>query len=115
MNYNLLSYSIYTILMVIIIYSIGKTCYTYGKAFILNAIQNEELTNRINKSLLAGYYLLNIGFVIFTIQGWPEIVSPLDIINKISIYVGSLLFALALLHYFNIYFITHLLKKIINH
>ena len=100
--------------MVIIIYSIGKVCYTNGKAFILNAIQDAELTIRTNKSLLAGYYLVNIGFVIYTVQGWPEIVSSLEIINKISTYVGSLLIALALLHFFNIYFITHLLKKIIN-
>ena len=114
MNYNLITYGIYIALMSIVIYKIGKVCYKNGKVFILNVLCDEELTNSINKTLLAGYYLVNIGFVIYTIKEWPQIDRPLEIINELAKYVGSLMILLASLHYFNIYFITHLLKKLIK-
>ncbi len=114
MNYNLFTYAVYLILMVGVIYYIGKVCYTNGRAFIFNVVQDHNLTDRTNKLLLAGYYLINIGFVIVTISGWPKITSPVDIIHALSKHIGFLLFLLATLHYFNIYFITHLFNKLFN-
>ena len=114
MNYNLFTYAVYLILMIGVIYYIGKVCYTNGREFIFNVVQDHNLTDRTNKLLLAGYYLINIGFVIVTISGWPKITSPVDIIHELIKYIGFLLFLLATLHYFNIYFITHLFNKIFN-
>lgn len=100
--------------MAIIIYRVGWICYKNGKSFILEIIESEDLTNTTNKLLLAGYYLVNIGFVIYTLAAWPVLNSTIEIIVEMSKRVGLLLVLLAFLHYFNIYFITHLLKRIIK-
>ena len=114
MNYNLITYLFYFAIMVGIIYRVGWVCFKNGESFILDTIHDKKLTQTTNKLLLAGYYLVNIGFVIYTIAAWPQLHSSLEIVVQLSKRVGFLLVLLASLHYFNIYFITHLLKKIIK-
>lgn len=103
MNYNIITYVIYTIIMSIIIIQVGLICYRNGTIWIKNLIpENPSLSIYTNNILLAGYYLVNIGYSIFMIASWEEVSSPTSIIGTIASTSGSIILLLAILHYFNI-------------
>lgn len=60
------------------------------------------MTLLINKTLLIGYYLLNLGYMTVSILSWEVVDSKLGVINVVSERVGIIMVTLALMHYFNI-------------
>ena len=115
MNYNLALYAIYAALMALIIVRIGLSCYHNGAPFIANALPEDPgLSLRLNNLLLAGYYLVNLGYVLYTLSGWETILGPAQAILTLGLQVGQLLLLLGGLHCFNIFFITQILKRILN-
>lgn len=115
MEWNILSYGIYLSITVYIIVVVGRICYRNGNIFVLELIPDHaELCHQINKILLIGYYLINIGYASITLISWPEIdnlnLMTLTLASKTSIIIGILAF----LHYSNIYIITNYIHKLIK-
>jgi len=48
-----------------------------------------------------GYYLVNIGYALFAISSWNEIVHIVDMLYTICRHTGQILLILGILHYFN--------------
>ncbi len=113
MNFNLLTYSIYLLITALIIIKVGFICYKNGNIFVTNLIPNDkEFCTRINKMLLVGYYLINIGYVVISLSDWKKINSFLQMVESISKHTAIIISILALLHYFNLFWITKFIKKI---
>jgi len=70
--------------------------------FLLAMLGEEAITDSVNKVLLTGYYLINLGYVcvVLTLRSPVETVS--DLIASLSISVGRIMIALSIMHYFNI-------------
>ncbi|MFC4636236.1 hypothetical protein ACFO3O_20180 [Dokdonia ponticola] len=103
MNYNIITYFIYGCIMVFIIYKIGLICYRNGNIFVLHLMPNNaQLCLYINNILLTGYYLVNIGYVIYSISTWKTVYNPHNIIDTIATHSGGIILILAVLHYMNI-------------
>ncbi len=101
MTYNTMSYIIYSIITIYITVSVGYRCYRSGHYYVLSIFLEEEITLAINKILLVGYYLTNIGYAITIISAWKEITSIPMLINELSFKIASIVFILAALHYMN--------------
>ena len=95
---------------------IGWIVYRNGEIFLLNLFRdNIELVRNINKLLLIGYYLANIGYAIITIAYWPKITSTYEILSSLSTTLGKIILMLAILHYNNIFWLKQITNsKIIN-
>lgn len=103
MNYNIIAYSIYGVLMSIVIIRVGTICYRNGNVFVASLMpDNLELCTYINKVLLVGYYLVNLGYSVYMISTWTAITSPHDVISNIASHAGQIIMLLAALHYINI-------------
>ena len=103
MNYNILAYFIYGCIMIYIIYRVGLICYRNGNVFVLQLMPNNaQLCLYINNILLTGYYLVNIGYAVYTISNWKTVSTIHGIIDTIASHIGSIVLILAVLHYFNI-------------
>jgi len=103
MNLNILAYIIYLLITIVIIIYVGRVCYTNGGVFIQNLLkQDTALANQVNKSLLLGYYLLNIGYCSITIISWNTIETSLNLIEVLSIKVAFIILIIAVMHYINI-------------
>ena len=112
MNYNISVYMVFTTLMVLIIVIVGRYFYTNGKIFILSLLSGHiKLADTLNKALLTGYYLLNIGYTFLKIQQWPKISSLDAWFATLTQNIGVLVLILALLHYANMLFIFLLAKS----
>jgi len=111
-NLNLVGYTIFIGLMVFIIVVVGKICYRNGNVFVAELIPGHlELCRQINRALLIGYYLVNIGYCAVNLSFWQHINSMSMLIEVISIKMGGIILMLSVLHYLNIYVIHYLHRK----
>lgn len=85
MNYNILGYSIFIFIIIFIVVVVGKICYRNGNIFVASLIPDHlELCKYINKILLLGYYLVNIGYAATTLISWELIASLPQLIEIIA-------------------------------
>jgi hypothetical protein len=115
MNYNILSYTIFSLITIYIIIWVGRLFHRNGRIFILSFFQNkEELTDTTNNLLLTGYYLFNIGYAIIQFSYWKKIETIADMLSSTLERTGILILILAFLHYNNmliIYVISNYKKN----
>ncbi|MUU79572.1 hypothetical protein [Winogradskyella endarachnes] len=116
MSYNTITYLIYLPIICFIMLKVGWLFYKNGEVFLLDIFQqNQPLVSSINKLLLIGYYLLNIGYAILTISYWEHLESTIEIINSLSLTLGRIIIILALMHYNNIFILKFINKqKLLN-
>ena len=114
MNLNIIGYLIYLSLTSVIIIKVGKLCYDNGNVFVSQLIPNhEELCHQINKMLLIGYYLLNLGYCAMTIISWEKIQSINQLIEIIATKSAIIILTIGFMHYINIFLLTKYIKKLI--
>lgn len=114
MNLNILGYLIYLCLTCIIIIKVGKLCYNNGNLFVSQLIPNHEaLCHQINKMLLIGYYLLNLGYCAMTIISWEKIQNSTQLIEIIATKSAIIILTIGCMHYINIFLVTKYINKLI--
>jgi hypothetical protein len=114
MNLNIIGYLIYLSLTSVIIIKVGKLCYDNGNIFVSQLIPNhEDLCHQINKMLLIGYYLLNLGYCAMTIISWEKIQTSNQLIEIIATKSAIIILTIGFMHYINIILLTKYIKKLI--
>lgn len=102
MTYNTISYIVYAPIAIYITVVVGWKCYKNGLVYVSSIFKDEQLSLAINKMLLIGYYLTNIGYAIMMIKRWKKVENGIEMINVLSENLASIVMILALLHYLNI-------------
>lgn len=113
MNLNIIAYGIFMAIVAYIIIVVGHICYRNGNIYVLSLIPgHEDLCIRINKILLVGYYLINIGYSAMTLISWQTINSLPQLVEMIAIKTAIIISILSVLHYTNILLLTNYAKKL---
>lgn len=103
MSYNAVGYIIFLVVIFFVTFQIGWKFYKNGEVYIHMLMpEDSHLVESINKLLLVGYYLLNLGYASFSISSWPQIDSIETLCSYLSDHVGFIIFMLAMIHYFNL-------------
>ncbi|VXA95633.1 conserved membrane hypothetical protein [Flavobacterium sp. 9AF] len=114
MNLNIIGYLIYFSTTFLIIIKVGKICYDNGNIYVSQLIPNhQELCHKINKMLLIGYYLTNIGYCARTIISWQKIETLKNLIEIIASKSAIIIISIAIMHYINIFLLTKYIRKLI--
>jgi hypothetical protein len=101
-NLNILAYGIYFLITAVIIVKIGWMFYVNGAHYLHDLFVNDnETADTLNKMLLMGYYLLNLGYVAVSLGYWPHIDTNIQLIELIAERTGFIALGLALMHYIN--------------
>lgn len=111
---QILSYSIYLLISSFITIYVGWKCYKHGHIYILHLVHDERISIAINKILLLGYYLLNIGYISWSLSTWQHVTALPDVTAQISMKVGFITSILCVLHYTNIT-VIYFLRRLFNH
>ena len=117
MNYNVFSYIVYLCSTIYITVGVGYKIYCLGKIFLSELFPTKlEFCDRINRLLLMGYYLLNIGYIAISISFWPAIENLEMAFYYLFSSTGFILLVLGVMHMFNIVglFLVSKSKKIIQ-
>ena len=87
MSYILISYTRYLLLTLALTVWIARTLFSNGKVFLLDIFHgNKELANAVNNLLLVGFYLINIGYAVYTRALLEKKFEPGNTGNKGGIY-----------------------------
>lgn len=92
----------YLLLSYYITIHVGLRFYNNGKYYILSILDNDEnFTNFVNKLLLTGYYLCNLGYVAITIGYWEQVLTYTQLVPYIVNKLGNIILLLGVLHVIN--------------
>jgi len=102
MNLNIIGYIIYLAITFFITIRVGWFFFTNGRIYLENIfIENPQMVDPINKILLTGYYLLNLGFAAVSILSWNHISSIYLLIEALSQNTGMICIILGIIHFIN--------------
>ena len=112
MNYIIITYSIYLIITIELTIWVARTLFKNGKIFLIDIFHgNKELADSVNNLLLVGFYLINIGYAVYTLQVTTSISNVQEVIEKLSLKIGLIILILGAMHFFNLYIFFTLRKK----
>ncbi|MCH2194075.1 hypothetical protein [Kordia sp.] len=112
MNFNVIIYIIYIPIIFFIMIKVGWLLFKNGEVFLCDIFQNDlEMTQNVNKLLLIGYYLINLGATTITITLWDNVESIHEMISTFSSILGKTILLLVIFHYNNIFWIKFLNRK----
>ena len=112
MNYIIVTYAIYMPITVILTIWVANTLFTNGRIFLVDIFHgNEQLADSVNKLLVVGFYLINIGYAVYTLQIFGEIASVQAVIENLSVKIGAIILILGGMHFFNLFVFFKLRKR----
>lgn len=99
---NIPAYSIYLLITYLITVHIGLVFFRNGRLFILRLLHNDEkLTDFINRILLTGYYLLNLGYAALMLRSWKTVTGWTELLVTVGTMTGKIILTLAVMHFLN--------------
>jgi hypothetical protein len=111
-NYIIPTYVTYLVVTIALTIWVAKTLFKNGKVFLIDIFHgNKELADSVNNLLLVGFYLVNIGYAVYTLQVHSAIVNPQEMIEMLSVKVGFIILLLGAMHFFNLFVFFRLRKK----
>ena len=109
---NTVAYIIYLVITYIITVHVGLLFYRNGRVYILRLMHGDEkFTDFINRILLTGYYLLNLGYAAVRISFWDKLYSWEDVFTSIASMTGEIMLTLGVIHFFNMAIIFLISRK----
>ena len=98
-----LTYLIYLLVSIGLTIGVGWALARSGRTFLLDVFGgNEGLAEAVNRLLVVGFYLLNLGFVTLTMQTSGNIGSARQGVQLLSVKIGEVLLVLGALHFANL-------------
>ena len=112
MSYILISYTLYLILTLALTIWVARTLFSNGKVFLLDIFHgNKELANAVNNLLLVGFYLINIGYAVYTLSISEDILNARALVEGLSVKVGAIILILGGMHFLNMLVFYKLRKR----
>jgi AcrR family transcriptional regulator len=98
-----LAYLIYLLISVGLTVIVGRALSRSGRGFLLEVFDgNAGLAEAVNRLLVVGFYLLNLGFVTLTMQTSGNIDGARQGLQLLSVKIGEVLLVLGALHFANL-------------
>lgn len=110
--YTATAYLLYIFISFIITVFVSRTLSKNGEIYLIDGFNgNEALAKSVNHMLVVGFYLLNLGFVLLRMQTSRSI----DLVDELLIYlstnIGTVMFILGVMHFFNM-FVIHRFRAV---
>ena len=106
------SYISYLAVAVPLTMYVAKNLYENGRVFLVECFKgNEELADSVNKLLLVGFYLVNLGFVSLYLRTDANVVGLRGVLELLSQKIGIIMLVLGGMHFFNLYLFTKISRK----
>src|SRR6266516_4451376 len=106
------TYLIYLVISVGITVFVGSALSRSGRAFLLDVFGGDDsLAEAVNRLLVVGFYLLNLGFVTLTLRATGDISSARQPVQLLSVKIGEMLLVIGALHFANLAIFTRLRRR----
>ncbi len=82
---------------------VARTLHSSGRVFLVHAFGgNEELADSVNRLLVVGFYLMNLGYVALFLRTYAALDTLRQVIELESSKLGAVLLVLGIVHFLNI-------------
>lgn len=111
MSWTIAGYVGYLAITVPLTIWVATTLSRNGRVFLADVFGGDEgLADAVNRLLVVGFYLLNLGFVSLYLRSGGSS-SAEDVFDVLSVKVGVVLLTLGVLHFFNVYLFNRLRRR----
>ena len=112
MNNIVLLYGLYVAITVVLTIWVAHTLFKNGQVFLIDIFHgNKPLSDAVNNLLWVGFYLVNIGYAVYTLQVLDDIVNARKLIEVLSLKIGAIILILGGMHFFNMLLFFRLRKR----
>lgn len=115
MNQIIITYTLYLIITICLTVWVAKTLFKNGKIFLYDIFHgNKELADSVNNLLLVGFYLVNLGYAIYTLRIHDTVLNFQQIFESLSIKIGAIILILGGMHFLNLYVFFKLRNRAVH-
>jgi len=112
MNHIVFTYLIYLAVSVTLTIWVARTLHRNGRVFLVDVFHgNETLADSVNHLLVVGFYLINLGYVSLALKLGYDVANMQGAIEALSWKIGTVLFALGGMHFFNLYVFSRIRRR----
>jgi hypothetical protein len=104
MDMTVLAYVVYLLISVCLTVWVARTLSSNGRVFLADVLHgNEPLADAVNRLLVVGFYLVNLGFVALYLKTGDAIDDAREVFEALSVKLGVVLLVLGVMHLGNVY------------
>jgi hypothetical protein len=94
---------------------VARTLHSSGRVFLVDAFHgNEELADSVNRLLVVGFYLVNVGYIALALTTSNPLNNVRQVIELESTKIGVVLLILGIVHFFNILVLAKMRSRSTN-
>jgi len=103
MNYYILTYGIYLTISIALTIWVASVLFKNGRIFLVDIFHgNAELADSVNKLLVVGFYLINIGYMSLALKTYGTIDGMQVVVEVLSYKIGCIILILGGMHFLNL-------------
>jgi len=104
MDTTVLTYLTYLAVAVPLTVWVATTLSRNGRVFLVDVFAgNDALADAVNRLLVVGFYLVNLGFVTLYLRVDREVADLQEMFEVLSVKLGIVMLTLGVLHFANVY------------
>ena len=112
MNQVITTYIVYLAITICLTVWVARTLFKNGKIFLVDIFHgNTALADSVNNLLLVGFYLINLGYAVYTLRITSNIENAREMIEMLSFKIGLIILLLGAMHFMNLYIFFTLRKR----
>ncbi|MEP9362431.1 hypothetical protein ABLE68_05655 [Nocardioides sp. CN2-186] len=112
MTWTVGTYVVYLLVTVPLTIWVATTLSRNGKVFLEDVFAgNDALAGAVNKLLVVGFYLLNLGFVVLFLRIDDPVSDLAGLFDRLSVKVGVVMLTLGVLHFINVYVFNSIRRR----
>jgi len=103
MNYFILTYLVYLVVSIALTVWVAKVLFKNGRIFLVDIFHgNHELADSVNRLLVVGFYLVNIGYMSLALKESGSIGNLQVVVEVLSYKLGWIILILGGMHFLNL-------------
>jgi hypothetical protein len=103
MNYFIVTYAVYLLVSIALTIWVARVLFNNGRIFLVDIFHgNTPLADSVNKLLVVGFYLINIGYVSLALKESGALNDARVVIEVLSYKLGTIILILGGMHFLNL-------------
>jgi hypothetical protein len=91
---------------------LARTLSKSGEVFLDDVfVDNPRMAPAVNRLLVVGFYLLNLGYAFVTLKAGADTLTPVQAMETLAAKLGALLISLGVIHFGNMYLVHRIRRR----
>ena len=91
---------------------LARTLSKNGEVFLDDVfVDNPRMAPAVNRLLVVGFYLLNLGYAFVTLKAGADALTPVQAMETLAAKLGALLLSLGVIHFGNLYLFHRIRRR----